>query len=36
VFDEIDAITKQRGVYSGGTNVNDQVVNQLLSNIDGV
>lgn len=36
VFDEIDAICKQRGVYSGGTNVNDQVVNQLLSNIDGV
>ena len=36
VFDEIDAICKQRGVYSGGTNVNDQVVNQLLSVIDGV
>ena len=36
VFDEIDAICKQRGIYSGGTNVNDQVVNQLLSNIDGV
>ena len=36
VFDEIDAICKQRGVYSGGTQVNDQVVNQLLSNIDGV
>lgn len=36
VFDEIDAICKQRGIYSSGTNVNDQVVNQLLSNIDGV
>lgn len=36
VFDEIDAVCKQRGVYSGGTNVNDQVVNQLLSVIDGV
>lgn len=36
VFDEIDAICKQRGVHSGGTNVSDQVVNQLLSNIDGV
>jgi vesicle-fusing ATPase len=35
VFDEIDAICKQRGIYSS-SHVNDQVVNQLLSNIDGV
>jgi vesicle-fusing ATPase len=36
VFDEIDAICKERGHYSSGTNVEDQVVNQLLSNMDGV
>jgi vesicle-fusing ATPase len=36
IFDEIDAICKQRGSTSGGTGVNDSVVNQLLSQIDGV
>ena len=36
VFDEIDAICKQRGTVSGSTGVNDSVVNQLLSKIDGV
>jgi vesicle-fusing ATPase len=36
IFDEIDAICKQRGSTSGGTGVNDSVVNQLLSKIDGV
>eukprot|EP00051_Salpingoeca_urceolata_P005275 m.71709 g.71709 ORF g.71709 m.71709 type:complete len:755 (+) comp14202_c0_seq2:3339-5603(+) len=36
IFDEIDAICKQRGSTSGGTGVQDSVVNQLLSKIDGV
>ena len=36
IFDEIDAICKQRGTVSGGTGVNDSVVNQLLSKLDGV
>lgn len=37
VFDEIDAICKQRGMQGGvGSQVSDQVVNQLLTNIDGV
>jgi vesicle-fusing ATPase len=36
IFDEIDAICKQRGTTGGGTGVNDSVVNQLLSKIDGV
>lgn len=37
VFDEIDAICKQRGMGNGvGAQVTDQVVNQLLTNIDGV
>lgn len=36
IFDEIDAICKQRGTTNNGTNVNDSVVNQLLSMIDGV
>ncbi len=37
VFDEIDAICKQRGMHGGvGAQVSDQVVNQLLTNIDGV
>ena len=36
IFDEIDAICKQRGSVSGSTGVNDTVVNQLLSKIDGV
>jgi len=36
IFDEIDAICKQRGSVGGGTGVHDTVVNQLLSKIDGV
>ncbi|XP_071822436.1 vesicle-fusing ATPase-like isoform X2 [Apostichopus japonicus] len=36
IFDEIDAICKQRGTMTGGTGVHDTVVNQLLSKIDGV
>lgn len=37
MFDEIDAICKQRGLHGGvGAQVSDQVVNQLLTNIDGV
>ena len=36
IFDEIDAICKKRGTTSGSTGVNDSVVNQLLSKIDGV
>ncbi|XP_006818011.1 vesicle-fusing ATPase-like, partial [Saccoglossus kowalevskii] len=36
IFDEIDAICKQRGSMSGSTGVHDTVVNQLLSKIDGV
>nr|XP_027202839.1 vesicular-fusion protein sec18-like [Dermatophagoides pteronyssinus] len=36
IFDEIDAICKQRGSSSASTGVNDSVVNQLLSKIDGV
>ncbi|CRG99897.1 N-ethylmaleimide-sensitive fusion protein, putative [Plasmodium relictum] len=37
ILDEIDAICRQRGnVSSSSTGVNDSVVNQLLSKIDGV
>lgn len=36
IFDEFDAIAKQRGSTSGSTGVNDSIVNQLLSIIDGV
>nr|XP_042715832.1 vesicle-fusing ATPase isoform X1 [Chrysemys picta bellii] len=36
IFDEIDAICKQRGSMMGSTGVHDTVVNQLLSKIDGV
>merc|ERR1712156_943878 len=36
IFDEIDAICKARGSQAGNTGVNDTVVNQLLSKIDGV
>lgn len=36
IFDEIDAICKQRGTSGGSTGVGDTVVNQLLSKIDGV
>lgn len=36
IMDEMDAICKQRGSVSDGTGVQDSVVNQLLSKIDGV
>lgn len=36
IFDEIDAICKQRGSVQSGTGVHDTVVNQLLTKIDGV
>ncbi|KAG8858031.1 transport between ER and Golgi ATPase protein [Serendipita sp. 411] len=36
IFDELDAITKQRGSTNSGTGVGDTVVNQLLSKMDGV
>lgn len=36
IFDEIDAICKQRGAKSDSTGVADTVVNQLLTKIDGV
>ncbi|KAF8338713.1 AAA-domain-containing protein [Cantharellus anzutake] len=37
IFDELDAICRQRGTGSaGGTGVGDTVVNQLLSKMDGV
>lgn len=36
IFDELDAICKQRGSSGGGTGVGDSVVNQLLSKMDGV
>mmetsp|Transcript_28842 Transcript_28842/g.84550 ORF Transcript_28842/g.84550 Transcript_28842/m.84550 type:complete len:728 (+) Transcript_28842:72-2255(+) len=36
IFDEIDAICKQRGTRGDSTGVHDTVVNQLLSKIDGV
>ncbi|XP_056265884.1 vesicle-fusing ATPase isoform X1 [Pseudoliparis swirei] len=36
IFDELDAICKQRGTGASSTGVHDTVVNQLLSKIDGV
>lgn len=36
IFDEIDAICKQRGTTGNSSGVGDTVVNQLLSKIDGV
>jgi vesicle-fusing ATPase len=37
IFDELDAICKERGSRSqGGTGVGDSIVNQLLSKMDGV
>ncbi|KAJ2656742.1 transport between ER and Golgi ATPase protein [Coemansia sp. RSA 1200] len=36
IFDELDAICKQRGSKSDSTGVGDTVVNQLLAKIDGV
>lgn len=34
IFDELDAISKQRGSTNNGTGVGDTVVNQLLSKVD--
>jgi vesicle-fusing ATPase len=36
IFDELDAIFKQRGSTNTGTGVGDTVVNQVLSKMDGV
>jgi len=36
IFDEIDAICKQRGTTSGSTGVGDSIVNQLLTKMDGI
>lgn len=36
IFDELDAICKQRGSAGSSTGVGDSVVNQLLSKMDGV
>ena len=36
ILDEMDAITRVRGSTGGGTGVNDSIVNQFLSKIDGV
>ena len=36
IFDELDAICRQRGSKNDGTGVGDSVVNQLLSKMDGV
>lgn len=36
IFDEIDALCRRRSASSDGTNVNNSVVNQLLTKIDGV
>lgn len=36
IFDEMDAVMKQRGSSSDSSGVSDSIVNQLLSKIDGV
>ncbi|KAI6018275.1 P-loop containing nucleoside triphosphate hydrolase protein [Pisolithus marmoratus] len=36
IFDELDAVFKQRGSTNSGTGVGDSVVNQLLAKMDGV
>lgn len=36
IFDELDAVCRQRGTAAGSTGVGDSVVNQLLSKMDGV
>ena len=36
IFDEIDAICRQRGSVRDGTATHDTIVNQLLTKIDGV
>ena len=33
IFDELDAICKQRGSTNSGTGVGDSIVNQLLSKV---
>ena len=33
IFDELDAICRQRGTLSGSTGVHDTVVNQLLAKV---
>ena len=35
IFDEIDSLCKERGSTSGGSNVGDNIVNQLLTKLDG-
>ena len=34
IFDELDAICRQRGTLSGSTGVHDTVVNQLLAKVN--
>lgn len=36
IFDEIDALCRTRGTSGGSTGVNDSLVNQLLTKLDGV
>lgn len=36
IFDEFDALAKKRGSTSGGTGTADNIVNQLLTKLDGV
>jgi vesicle-fusing ATPase len=36
IFDEFDSLCKKRGMSNDGTGVGDNIVNQLLSKIDGV
>ncbi|KAL0225181.1 hypothetical protein RCL1_003093 [Eukaryota sp. TZLM3-RCL] len=36
IIDELDAICKERGTHNDGTGVGDNVINQLLSKMDGV
>ena len=36
IFDELDALFKQRGSTNNGTGVGDTVVNQLLSKVNSV
>eukprot|EP01104_Vermistella_antarctica_P009557 TRINITY_DN2470_c1_g3_i1.p1 TRINITY_DN2470_c1_g3~~TRINITY_DN2470_c1_g3_i1.p1 ORF type:complete len:772 (+),score=193.15 TRINITY_DN2470_c1_g3_i1:73-2316(+) len=36
IFDEFDAVARERGTTSGGTGVEDRIVNQLLTKIEGV
>lgn len=35
VFDEIDAVVPDRGMYSGGSGVRETIVNQILTELDG-